>query len=304
LGYVPGMRLASAIALSLLIGACGKKTESSGTAGSAAVTAPASCPAGSVVKDGACVVVVTPDKVLAVATQKSRLDDLATFLDKLDTLAAPIDLLNGFRQTEQFKTLKASVPKLDQVDVVVATLAEGVKQLRVFKTSLGEASVKLGNIGGELDKLLKDPGTAKQLADLRTQVSTELRATIVPLALQVQDTITKAIAPIEAQLSDTADMVIGACAMAKLSGGGDKLKELCGQAKDVFAKATAYMADLKTKPAALFDDVSNQLETQLDQLVDSETKALIADAQAKVNAVLLLPPQAAGSGSGSGSGHP
>jgi len=305
------MRLASALALSLLIGGCGKKTDSSGTAGSATVTAPASCPAGSVVKDGACVVVVTPDKVLAVATQKSRLDDLATFLDKLDTLAAPIDLLNGFRQTEQFKTLKASVPKLDTVDTVVATLADGVKQLRAFKTSLGEASVKLGNIGGELDKLLKDPGTAKQLADLRTQVSTELRATIVPLALQVQDTITKAIAPIEAQLSDTADMVIGACAMAKLSGGGDKLKDLCAQAKDVFGKATAYMADLKTKPAALFDDVSKQLETQLDQLVDSETKALIADAQAKINAVLLLPVQTgsasgsgSGSGTGSGSAHP
>jgi uncharacterized phage infection (PIP) family protein YhgE len=108
--------------------------------------------------------------------------------------------------------------------------------------------------------------------------------------------------------------VIGACAMAKLSGGGDKLKELCGQAKDVFGKATAYMADLKTKPAALFDDVSKQLETQLDQLVDSETKALIADAQAKINAVLLLPVQtssgsagsagSAGSGTGSGPAHP
>ena len=295
------MRLATAIALSLLIGACGKKKpDSSGTAGSAAVVASTSCPAGSLVKDGACIVVVTPEKVLAVATQKSRLDDLATFLDKLDTLAAPIDLLNGFRQTEQFKTLRASMPKLDTVDTVVATLAEGVKQLRAFKVSLGEASVKLGNLGVELDKLLKDPGTAKQLADVRTQISTELRGAIEPLAVQVQDTITKAIAPIEAQLSDTADMVIGACAMAKLSGGGDKLKDLCGQAKDVFAKATAYMADLKTKPAALFDDVSKQLETQLDQLVDTETKTLIDAAQAKVNAVLMLPVPT----SGSGSAHP
>ena len=304
------MRLASAIALSLLVGACGKKPDSSGSGSGSAVVvvaAPTSCPAGSVVKDGACVVVVTPEKVLAVATQKSRLDDLATFLDKLDTLAAPIDLLNGFRQTEQFKTLKASVSKLDTIDTVVATLAEGVKQLRAFKAGLGEASVRLGNLGGELDKLLKDPGTAKQIADVRAQISAEVKGVIVPLATQVQDTITKAIAPIEAQLSDTADMVIGACAMAKLSGGGDKLKELCGQAKDVFAKATAYMADLKTKPAALFDDVSKQLETQLEPLVDAETKALIDAAQAKVNAVLMLPvpngSAAGGAGAGSGSGH-
>jgi hypothetical protein len=276
-----------ALVLTLLI-ACGHKGDqaTSSGSGSAVAPSPTSCPAGSVVKDGACIAVVTPDKVLAVATQKSRLDDLATFLDKLDTLAAPIELLNGFRQTPQWKSIASSSTKL--------------KTLRTFKVSLGEASKRLGDLGGELDKLLKDPGTAKQLADVRAQVSSELRAAIAPLALQVEDTITKAIAPIEAQLSDTADMVIGACAMAKLSGGGDDLKKLCGEAKDVFGKATAYLADLKTKPAALFDDVTKQLETQLDQLVDTETKALIDSAQAKVNAALLLPV----TGSGSGSAHP
>ncbi|HET9992051.1 MAG TPA: hypothetical protein VFQ65_26155, partial [Kofleriaceae bacterium] len=149
---------------------------------------------------------------------------------------------------------------------------------------------------------LKEPGTAKQLADVRAQISTQVRGAIEPLAVQVEATITKAIAPIEAQLGDTADMVIGACAMAKLSGGGDELKQLCAQAKDVFGKATAYMADLKAKPAALFDDVTKQLETQLDVLVDRETKAVIDAAQAKVDAALRLPP--AGSGSGSGSTHP
>ena len=297
------MKLATVIAASLWIGACGTKTDSSST-GSAAPPAPASCPAGSVVKDGACIAVVTPEKVLAVATQKSRLDDLATVLDKLDTLSAPIDLLNGFRQTPQFKSLKGSVPKLDTIDTVIATLADGVTQLRAFKTSLGEASKRLGNLGGELDKLLKDTGAAKQLADVRAQISTQVRAAIEPLAAQVETTITKAIAPIEAQLGDTADMVIGACAMAKLSGGGDELKQLCAQAKDVFGKATAYMADLKTKPAALLDDVVKQLETQLDQLVDSETKTVIDAAQAKVDAASRLPPAASGSGSGSGAPHP
>jgi uncharacterized protein with gpF-like domain len=93
--------------------------------------------------------------------------------------------------------------------------------------------------------------------------------------------------------------------MAKLSGAGDDLKQLCGQAKDVFGKATAYLTDLKAKPAALFDDVSKQLETQLDQLIDTETKSLIDAAQAKVDAALRLPPAATGSGAGSGSAaHP
>jgi hypothetical protein len=287
-----------ALALTLLI-ACGHKDDSRPPPAGSGSAPPASCPAGSVVKDGACLAVVTPDKVLAVATQKSRLDDLATFLDKLDKLAAPIELLNGFRQTPQWKSIASSSAKLATVDQIVVVLDQGVKTLRSFKVSLGEASKRLGDLGGELDKLLKDPGTAKQLADVRARVSSELRAAIVPLAIQVEDTITKAIAPIEAQLGDTADLVIGACAMAKLSGGGDDVKKLCGEAKDVFGKATAYLADLKTKPAALFDDVTKQLETQLDQLVDTETKALIDSAQATVNAALLLPPQ-----TGSGSGKP
>jgi hypothetical protein len=299
------MRLAIAIAAGLWIGACGNKTDSAGTGSATPPPAPTSCPAGSVVKEGACVAVVTPEKVLAVATQKSRLDDLAGVLDKLDALAAPIDLLNGFRKTPQFAGLKAHVPKLDTVDTVVATLADGVAQLRQFKAGLTEASTRLGNLGGELDKLLKESGTAKQLTDVRAKISTEVRGAIEPLAAQVEATITKAITPIEAQLSDTADMVIGACAMAKLSGGGDDLKQLCGQAKDVFGKATAYLTDLKAKPAALFDDVSKQLETQLDQLIDTETKSLIDAAQAKVDAALRLPPAATGSGAGSGSAaHP
>ena len=124
------------------------------------------------------------------------------------------------------------MPKLDTVDTVVATLADGVTQLRAFKTSLGEASVQLGNLGGELDKLLKDPGTAKQLADLRAQIST--RAARHDRA--ARDARSRTRSPRRSRRSrrsssDTADMVIGACAMAKLSGGGDKLKELCAQSE-------------------------------------------------------------------------
>ncbi len=286
-----------AIAVVLLACACGHKDGVGTGSGSAApvVAAPVTCPPGNVVKDGACIVVVTPAKVLAVQTQKSRLDDLATVLDKVDTLSAPIELLNGLRQTPQWKSIAATSSKLALVEQVVATLDQGVKQLREFKLGLGEAGKRLGNLAGELDRMLKDPGTAQQLADVRAKISGEVRGAIEPLATQVQDTIMKAIAPIEAQLTDTADLVIGACAMAKLSGGGDQLKQLCGQAKDVFGKATAFMADVKAKPAGLFDEVSKELETQLDQLVDTETKTLIDAAQAKVNALLLLP--ATGSGS-------
>ncbi len=299
-----------AIALSLLVCACGHKTESAGTgsgSGSAVVAGPVTCPPGNVVKDGACIVVVTPEKVLAVQTQKSRLDDLATVLDKLDTLSAPIELLQGLRQTPQWKSIAATSSKFAIVEQVVGVLDQGVKQLRVFKSSLSEASRRLGDLGGELDKMLKDPSTAQQLVEVRAKVSAEVRGAIEPLALQVQATITKAIAPIEAQLGDTADMIIGACAMAKLSGGGDDLKQLCGQAKDVFGKATAFMIDIKAKPAALFDDVSKQLETQLDQLVDSETKAAIAVAQQQINSLLLLGSgaavvPAAGSAGSAGSG--
>ena len=285
------MKIAPAqIVLSLLICACGHKDVAGTGSGSAVVVdAPVTCPPGNVVKDGACVVVVTPEKILAVQTQKSRLDDLAIILDKIDTLSAPIELVNGLRATPQWKSIAATSSKFAIVEQVVGVLDQGVKQLRVFKGSLGEASRRLGDLGGELDKLLKDPGAAQQLADVRAKVSAEVRGAIEPLATQVQDTITKAIAPIEAQLGDTADMIIGACAMAKLSGGGDSLKELCGQAKDVFGKATAFMIDIKAKPAALFDDVSKQLETQLDQLVDTETKTLISVAQAKISSLLLLP---------------
>jgi hypothetical protein len=281
-----------AIALSLLVCACGHKdaagTGSAVGSATAPVAAPATCPAGNVVKDGACIVVVTPEKVLAVQTQKSRLDDLATVLDKVDTLSAPIELLDGLRQTPQWKSIAATSSKFAIVEQVVGVLDQGVKQLRVFRGSLGEASQRLGDLGGELDKMLKEPGTALQLADVRAKVSAEVRGAIEPLALQVQATITKAIAPIEAQLGDTADMVIGACAMAKLSGGGDNLKQLCAQAKDVFGKATAFMVDIKAKPATLFDEVSKQLESQLDQLVDTETKAAIGLAQQKINSLLLL----------------
>ncbi|MFT3695750.1 MAG: hypothetical protein QM831_21615 [Kofleriaceae bacterium] len=285
-----------ALVLLLAIG-CGQKNEAGGgSAGSAAATPPppASCPAGNAVVDGKCVPVVTPDKVQAVAQQKSRLDELSTFLGNVDQLAAPVELLNGFRQLPEWKSLAAKSDKLQIVDKVVQVLDDGVKQLRAFKLGLADASKRLGDLQGQLDAFMKDPGTVKQLADIRDQVSRQVRDALVPLGTQVNDTIQKAIKPIKEQLSDTGDLVIGACAMAKLSGGGDDLKKLCDRAKDVFNVATTYLADLEKKPAALFADVTTQVETQLGVLVDDESKKAIAAIQKQVDEQLL------GSGAGSG----
>ena len=292
-------------ALALVIVAavgCGKKAgdSGSGSAEKPVEPPPATCPAGNVIVDGKCTVVITPDKVAAVQAQATRLDDLAKFLDKIDDLAAPVELLNGFRQLDEWKQLKAKSDKLAILDKVVESLDEGVKQLRAFKGGLGEAAGRLGNLKTELERQLKETGAAKKLEEVRAQISSQLRAAIEPLAQQVQDTISKALVPLEQQRNDTADLVIGACAMAKLSGGGDKLKTLCGQAKDVFAKATAYVADLKGKPAALYTTLTKELETQLGILVDTATTKLLDEAQVKVNDALKLP--AAGSGS-AGSAH-
>jgi uncharacterized protein YjbJ (UPF0337 family) len=258
-----------------------------------------SCPPGNAVKDGACVPVVTPEKVAAIGEQQSRLDELAKILDTADSVGAPIELLDGFRQLDAWKQLLKSNPKLQVVDDTVATLKEGVAQLHALKGGLGEASQRLGNLKGELDNVLKQTGTAQSLADLQGKVRTELQGLIAPLETQVTATIQKVIVPITQQLDDTADLVNGACAMAKLSGGGDKLKELCGQAKEAFGKATAFLKDFKDRPAAMFDQFTGTLEQQLGLLVDNETKQLLDTAQAHVDAALKLPAAPAGSGSGS-----
>ncbi|HEY0251481.1 MAG TPA: hypothetical protein VGC41_08130 [Kofleriaceae bacterium] len=291
------MRMVLVLLLAL---GCGSKKDpgGAGSGSAAAPPAPASCPAGNVVTDGKCVPVVTPATITAVQAQKSRLDELATFLGNVDQLAAPLELLNGFRQLPEWKQLAAKSDKLAIVDQVVAVLDDGVKQLRQFKLGLADAGKRLGDLQGELDKFMADPLTVHQLADLRDKVSREVRDALVPLGTQVNDTIGKAIKPIKEQLSTTGDLVIGACAMAKLSGGGDDLKKLCDRAKDVFNAATGYIADLEQKPAKLFADVTTQLESQLGVLVDDESKKAIAVIQTQVDQQLLG--SAAGSG-GSGS---
>ncbi|MGE0871003.1 MAG: hypothetical protein AB7P03_20735 [Kofleriaceae bacterium] len=296
-------KLVVAVAFLALACSSNKEPGGAGSADQKTLEAPLpSCPPGSLVENGACVPVITAEKVQAVAQQQSRLDDLAKLLDKVEVAAAPIALLDGFRQLDQWKALAATSEQLKTVDQVVTMLDEGVKKLRLFKGSLGEASARLGNLKGELDRLMNQTGVSARIEDVRATISAQVRSAVEPLAAQATDTIQNALTPLVAKLNDTADLVIGACAMAKMSGGGDKLKELCGQAKGVFGSAITYLDEIKAKPAQLFNDVSAQLSTQLQQLIDAETTKAIAAAQVMVNDALRLPPTAGGSDSGPAAG--
>ena len=250
---------------------------------------PVTCPAGQVDNNGTCVAVVTPEKVAAVAQQQSRIDELGKLLDQLDVVQAPIEILDGLRQVDAWKAFAASNDKAKIADEVVAAANNAVKTLRAFKASLGEVSTRLGNLKGELDKLMTETGAARKLEEVRAQISSQIKAAVEPFAAQVADTIQNALVPLAAKLDDVSAIVDIACGTVKLSG-GDKAKDLCKDAKTTIDKSVAFITDLKTRPAALFTDVTKTLETQLDQLVDAQTKQLLDAAQAKVNAVLKLPP--------------
>ena len=143
---------------------------------------------------------------------------------------------------------------------------------------------------------MTETGTAKKLEEVRTQVSTQLKATMEPLANQVADTIKNALTPLLDQLGEVGDYVIAGCLIAKRTG-GDDAKALCDKAKGLFNAAITFLTDLKDKPAKLFEEVYTELEKQLVQLIDAESKKALDLAQEKVNEALKLPP--AGSGSGS-----
>lgn len=287
------------LVLMVALTACkGKKNDAPAAgSGSAAKTVdqkPVTCPPGNVVKDGACVVAVTAEKVAVVAQQQSRIDEMAKLLDNVETVAAPVELMNSFKQTPEWQTLVGRVPKLKSLEDTVTTLDGAVKQLRTFKGNLSEASARLGNLKGELDRLMTDTGAARQLDEVRARVSSELRSTFEPLGNQVSETIQKAITPLTTKLEEASDMIIGTCLIAK-SQSGDKVKSLCADAKVLFEKANTYVADLKQRPAKLFDEVTSKLETELELLVDAEAKKLLDAAQTQVNAALNLPPAPVGS---------
>jgi F0F1-type ATP synthase membrane subunit b/b' len=296
--------LGMALGLAAALGACSGKKDAGAQdeAQPAERPALATCKPGSAIKDGACAEVVTPQTIAVVAQQMTRVDELAKLLDRADTVSAPIELFGGIRRLAPWKTLEASSDRIRAIGAIADTLDQAARALRAFKGSLGETSARLGNLKGELDRVRADPGAARRIEDVRAQVQPELRAAVEPFAAHVQDAIQNAIAPLAARMTELSALVVTGCKMAKLSGAGDKMKELCAQARDSFAKAVGYMADVKARPAALFDEVTGQLEAALGLLVDAETRVLLDAAQARVDAALRLPPAGTGSGSAAGSG--
>jgi hypothetical protein len=290
------MRALSWFAVVILAAGCGSKKEDNAAA--KPVDKPVTCPAGQVSKDGACVVVVTPEKIAAVAQQQTRIEEVAKALDKVDTLATPIELINGLRDVDAWKAFAAKSDKAKLADEVVAQLDNAVKTLRTFKASLGEVQTRIGNLKGELDKLMIDTGATKKLEDVRAQISAQVKATAEPFAAQVTDTIQNAIVPLAAKLEEVTAIVDIACGTVKLKG-NDKSKALCKDAQTTMGQANTFLTDFKARPAKLYEEVTTTLETQLEQLIDDQTKALLDTAQTKVNEALKLPPAPAPAPAGS-----
>jgi hypothetical protein len=289
--------IAAALAALVALAACGKKDKDAGERGSAAAGGsaaalaeqPVTCPPGNAVKDGACVAVVTPEKIAAVAQQRSRIDELARQLDQIDAVSAPIDLMGAFRQLDPWKALAANNDRLKTFDEIVAALDNAVKVLRTFKAGLGQTAAQLGNLQGLLDQLLKDTGAPARIEQVRAQVSSQIRATVKTFADDVTQTIQSGLAPLELRFDDASNLVTLGCAALALGRAGDQARQLCDRASASFATAKKYLADVKARPAAVFEDVTGRIETELASLIDDQTKQLLDTAQAAVNEALRLP---------------
>ena len=295
------MRTKLAFTIAIGLAGCGGKKEGGGTGsgtgdtGSAAKTVevekPITCPAGNVVQNGTCVAAITPEKIEAVGKQQTRLDELATLLDKVDSVGTAIELLGAFRKLDEWKNFVSTVSYLKEIDAAFGELENAVKTLRTFKASLSEASTKLGNLKGELDRVMKDTGAARKLEEVRAQVSAQVRSAMEPLAAEVSNTIQNALVPLNERLEKVGAALKAGCAGITLSGGSADAKKLCKEAEKAFEAGVAYLEDFKERPAKLFEEVSTELENQLEQLVDAEAKKLIDAAQLKVNEALKLPPK-------------
>ncbi len=284
------MKAALAFACVLALAGCKSKKDD----------APAGSNAPATGSGSAVALLVTKDQAGAVGAQGTRLDELATLLDKADVLSGPVALIGAIAKLPEWSQLTAKVPKLMALDDVASAANLALTQLHDLRAGLREASQRLGNLQKELYAAIDSPA-AQQLVALKKTVSDDLRNALAPLASQVAGVVDKVLGPLAAKLDDAADLVIGACAMAKISGAGKGLVELCANAKQTFAQATAFLADIKAKPTALYAEVSAKLEAQLGELVDEGTKKALDAAQAQIDAALKLPP-ASGSGSaGAGS---
>jgi hypothetical protein len=277
--------LAASAAAGLLVG-CNKKESSPEAVPADPV--PLRCPAGSVVQDAACVAVVTAAQVQAVALQQTKLDELAQLLAKGDVVLAPVELLAGVRESAVWKKLAARSESLASAEEVMASLGVAASELRGLKDELAKASTNLGELKGELEGVMVEGGAARKLADVQERVSREVREVVGPLQRQVKSTADKVGAPLVAKLGELGETVSDACSVSKVTGSNETLKAACGKAKDAFGQAVAFLTDVKDRPAAMFQEVTGQLEG-LGSLVDEETRGAVDRARTAVQAAVAQP---------------
>jgi hypothetical protein len=294
------MRHKLALALAIGLFACGGKKDDPPAAGTGSAPKaaepdkPVTCPPGSALgADGACTAVITQAKVDAVGQQVSRLDELVKLLDTVDTVAAPVAVLDRLRQLDAWKAAALADSRLRTVDETVAKGGEAVKALRAFKGEVSQLSANLGNLRGELDRLLKSNGPTPKLAELRTTITSKVKAALEPFGGTIAEVIRSAVVPLDEKLTEANAYIVAGCDIVRAV---EAAREVCKDVGDVFAKSLAALKDYKAKPAQLFESISTDLTKQLDQLIDAETKKLLDAAQAKVNSALRLP---AGDGSNS-----
>jgi hypothetical protein len=284
-------------ALLLATAACGKKGDSDSSKTVEQKTPdtpppPPTCAKGQVADNGKCVPLpVTPDKIAAVKQTADKLAEIDELLAKVDTVSAPIELLNAFRQLDAWKKMAATNDKFADAEKIVVTLDTAAKQLRAFRTQVAASRTQLTDLSATLQKAYDDSGAGKTLADLRTQISSEVKAAIAPLETQVTATVQNAITPTLIELTKVSDLLEAGCAILKVSGGSPESKELCAKSKDVFAQALTYVKSLEGKPVTFFTDLTTQLDTQLADLVDAEVKSLLTDADARLKKALTAPAQ-------------
>ncbi len=240
---------------------------------------------------------ITQAQIDVVKAQQSRLDELGVLLDKVDAVATPVEIVNQFRQLDEWKGLSSKFSQLAAVDTLVGELDNAVKTLRTFRAGLDQLEARLGNLASELEKWMKDSGTGATLAEVRAKVSAEVRGAIEPFAQQTGDVIANAMQPLMAKLDQVEGLLEVGCGGLKLSGGSDAAKQQCDSAKTAFVAGKTYLAGLKDKPVQLFNEVSESVETALVTLYDEATKQAIDAAQAQVNELLKLPTAEAPAGS-------
>ncbi len=270
------------VVASSLVTGCKKKGEQKQQAGGGDQPPAVTCDKGQVLDQGKCAPAITAENVMAVEAQANKLDELQKTLGKLEVLTAPIELMNAIRQLDAWKKAAASSSKFKEVDQLVEQLAAAVDQLKGFEAQLADSRAKLADLTTTLQGIYEGSGAAKTLADARAEVSTQVRAAIAPLEAQVAKA-TQAIEPALGELDKLGDIVSGVCALGSLAGGGADFKTLCESGRDQFEAAIDFLKANKDAPKTLLSELVIGLDREIGDLLSSEAKQLIDQAQKKVD---------------------